>query len=165
MRGGYLGDEDAARDLGDVLERSLHTIEDGVHDAGTEVDGKGLVGAVDDVADSKTGSLLVHLDGGSLALETDDLTHKTLSTHTDKLVHGSSAHTVSDDHRAGDGVDYSIFALLFHCVVCLKIVFSFSWLWLLLILKKEKSFLYIFLYIIVCLLCFFALRSLFRDFY
>ena len=62
--------------------RNVHTIVDVVHNAGAELDRQGLAGAQHGVTHGDTRCLLVHLDGGGVALETNNLAHKVVVTDT-----------------------------------------------------------------------------------
>ena len=63
-----LGNVNALRQLVDVLQRPLDAVEDGAHDSGPELNRQRLSGPQDRVADSDTGSVLVHLEVGNLTV-------------------------------------------------------------------------------------------------
>jgi hypothetical protein len=90
--------ETIARQLSDVIQRTLNTIKDGVHDAGAELNRKSLSLAHDRVADGEPTGVLVHLNGGSVSLQTNDLAYQFMVTHTDQLKHGSAGHALGNDH-------------------------------------------------------------------
>eukprot|EP00053_Salpingoeca_punica_P023409 m.9950 g.9950 ORF g.9950 m.9950 type:complete len:683 (-) comp5100_c0_seq1:47-2095(-) len=116
-------DVDAARDVdalvgdGNLLQRALDAVEDRLHDAGAQLDREGLACAVDRVADGDAGRLLVHLDGGGVGLETDDLADELAVAHAHELVHGRAAHALGSDDRAGHAQDHAILKLASHSSV------------------------------------------------
>mmetsp|Transcript_12586 Transcript_12586/g.39639 ORF Transcript_12586/g.39639 Transcript_12586/m.39639 type:complete len:601 (+) Transcript_12586:190-1992(+) len=81
-------DEDRAERLGDLLERTLDAVEDAAKDARAELERERQARAEDRVADRQAGRLLVHLDGGHVALEANDLTDQALVADAHQLVHG-----------------------------------------------------------------------------
>jgi len=92
-----LGHVHITRLLENVLKGTLDSIENGSHDSGSELDGKGLLLTEDGITDREAGGILVNLDGSGVSLELNDLTHKLRVSYTNELVHCSSRHTVSDD--------------------------------------------------------------------
>ena len=107
-----LGDVDVAGVLEDVLQRTLNTIEDSVHDAGSELYGQRLLLAEDGVADGETGGILVNLDRSRVTLELNDLADQLGVADTNKLVHGRTGHAIGDDQRSGDLEDEAVIGLL-----------------------------------------------------
>jgi len=83
-----LGYVDGVGQLADRPQGSLDAIEDAAHDPGAQFHGQRLAGLVDGVSDTHARSVLVHLDGGHVALQTDDLAHQLVVSHADQLVHG-----------------------------------------------------------------------------
>jgi hypothetical protein len=103
--GDTTGDVDALGDVGNLLKRTLNAIEDTVEEAGTELDGQGLTGAHDRVADLDTScgssaiasqrrkkkeekdaqrtGLLVDLDGCLVAIDSNDLTDEVVMSDFD----------------------------------------------------------------------------------
>jgi hypothetical protein len=93
--------------LGNGLEGTLNTIVDTVEQTGTELDGQGLSGSVDGVTDHDAGCLLVNLNRGLVAIDSDNLTNEVVVSYSDQLVHGNTNHVLSNDDRTGDGVDFT----------------------------------------------------------
>lgn len=111
-----LGDVDITSALENTLERTLDTIENGVHDTRAQFDGKRLFLTEDGISNSKSTSILVDLNRGGVAFQLNDLSDQLGVSNTDQLVHGSSTHVVSDNQRSRDLEDKSIvrFFLSFH---------------------------------------------------
>mmetsp|Transcript_6577 Transcript_6577/g.12773 ORF Transcript_6577/g.12773 Transcript_6577/m.12773 type:complete len:472 (-) Transcript_6577:7-1422(-) len=111
------GNKDGASLLHDNLKGALNSVKDLSHDTGSKGHGQRLVGALHRVPDGQAGGLLVHLDGGRLAIKTDDLSDQTKVTDTNKLVHSRSRHLLSHHNGAGHGVDISVRFLRHDCLI------------------------------------------------
>eukprot|EP00754_Rhynchopus_humris_P024968 Rhum_TRINITY_DN14924_c11_g1::Rhum_TRINITY_DN14924_c11_g1_i2::g.129085::m.129085 len=103
-----LRDEHVSDHARDGLQRTLDTVEDLTEDAGSQLERQGLARTHNLVADRQTGSLLVHLDGGGVLLQTDDLTDQLGGAHLHKLVHGSAKHALTDHDGTGHGLNLAM---------------------------------------------------------
>jgi len=90
--------EDGVRHLGNDSQRALNTIENGVHDTGTKLDLKRSAGTKNGITDSKTRSILIDLNGGSITDELNDLTDESVGTDTNEFVHTGTRHLISNNH-------------------------------------------------------------------
>mmetsp|Transcript_31231 Transcript_31231/g.92730 ORF Transcript_31231/g.92730 Transcript_31231/m.92730 type:complete len:665 (-) Transcript_31231:90-2084(-) len=93
--------EDALRDLLNALEGALDAVVDTVQDARAELEGEREAGLHQGVAHGEAGGVLVHLDGGGVALETDNLADERVLADADHLVHLGTGHVLCHDERAG----------------------------------------------------------------
>jgi hypothetical protein len=112
------GNVDAVRRVGNALERALDAVVDGLHETRAELDGEGLAGPHDRIADRHTSclavsdplrpwrsqhtSLFVDLDGGLVGLNSNDLTNEAVVTNAHlhsasifKYILSQGAHTSS----------------------------------------------------------------------
>ena len=99
---GALGDVWRLGLVVDDFERSLDTIEDVGHDAGSKFDGKRISSSQNGITNSKTSCLLVALNGGGIAFQFDDFTNKFVETDSNEFVHGGTGHVIGDDQRSRD---------------------------------------------------------------
>mmetsp|Transcript_10427 Transcript_10427/g.14587 ORF Transcript_10427/g.14587 Transcript_10427/m.14587 type:complete len:211 (+) Transcript_10427:1303-1935(+) len=105
----------------DVLQRTLDTIKNGSHNTRTKLYRKRLLFTKNGITDSKTGGILVHLDGGGVTLELNNFSYKLGVSDTDKLVHCCSRHTISNNEGTGHLEDESVVILFLdisHVFVC-----------------------------------------------
>jgi len=89
----------------DHLQQTLDTIKNLVHDTRAELDGQRLAGTSHRVPHCETRGFLVHLDGGRIGIQTDDLANELEVTHTHQLVHSGTRHFLGDHDGAGNGQD------------------------------------------------------------
>mmetsp|Transcript_39098 Transcript_39098/g.81166 ORF Transcript_39098/g.81166 Transcript_39098/m.81166 type:complete len:452 (-) Transcript_39098:403-1758(-) len=106
-----LGHVDIAGFLENVFQRTLDTIENGVHDTRTQFDGKGLLTTQDGIANGQTGGILVNLNGSGVSFQLNNFTHQLGVSHTDQLVHGRPTHTIGNHQRTGHLKDESVIRL------------------------------------------------------
>jgi hypothetical protein len=103
-----LRDVDVARFFENVLQGTLDSIKDRVHDAGTEFDGERGLLAEDGISDRQSRRIFVDLNRGRVALELDDFSNELGMTNPDEFVHGGSAHAIGNDERSGDLEDKAV---------------------------------------------------------
>jgi hypothetical protein len=87
-----------------------------------------LLLAEDWITDGQAGGIFVDLNGGGVTFEFDNFTDKLGVSHTDQLVHGSTAHTIGHHQRPRDLVNEPIVGLLFFKIAHgydLYLLFSF----------------------------------------
>jgi hypothetical protein len=96
------------------VERALDAVVDGVEHARPEVHGEGCAGPFDRFTRGDTGRLLVHLDGGSVAFDFDDLAHQPFRTDVDDVVH-PGVEVPSRYDRSRDAFDCAVLADVGFC--------------------------------------------------
>ncbi|KAI3492707.1 hypothetical protein L1887_42625 [Cichorium endivia] len=99
------GNVDTAALLHDGLERTLDAVVNVLHETGAELDGEGLASTEHRVTDGNAGSLLVHLDGDLVGVDSDDLTDELVVADTHELVHARADHVLGDDDGTRDTED------------------------------------------------------------
>ena len=107
-----VGDEDALSLVGNILQRTLDTIEDTSHNTGTQLDRQGKTRASDRVTDLQTRGFLVDLNGSRALLQLNDLTDQLLVTNTNQLVHEGTLDVLGDNDRTSNGVNDSLEGLI-----------------------------------------------------
>mmetsp|Transcript_64817 Transcript_64817/g.166821 ORF Transcript_64817/g.166821 Transcript_64817/m.166821 type:complete len:597 (+) Transcript_64817:397-2187(+) len=110
--------EDTLGDLLNALQRTLDTIVDAVQDARAQLQGERQARLHQRVAHGEAGGVLVHLDGGGVALQPNDLADERVFADTDHLVHFCARHVLGDDQRAGH-LHHGADSLLRHGLLCL----------------------------------------------
>jgi len=91
-------DEAILGQLSDVVQGTLDTIEDSVHDTGTQLDRQSLVLADDGVSHSQSTGVLIDLNGSSVALQANDLSHQLVVADADQLEHCRSGHALGNNN-------------------------------------------------------------------
>ena len=97
-------DVDTLRDVDGVVgharnlvERALDPVENTLQDTRAELERERLAGPEHRVADSDAGGLLIRLNGGLVAFESDDLTDEHVVPDTDELIHRSARHALGNN--------------------------------------------------------------------
>lgn len=107
------GDEDGLTLVSDLVEGSLDTIENFFQDTWGESDGEGVLGSEDWISDSKTGGILVALNGSLVSIQLNNFSDQLVPTDLDQFVHLGSDHLVSNDQWTSDLEDSSVVGFSF----------------------------------------------------
>ena len=94
--------EVGARDLHDLIERSLDTVVDSADKTGTQLNREGSAGGLNLLSGAETRGLLINLDRSSVAVHFYDFAYKTLFAYADNVIHIGVAHTVCNYQRSRD---------------------------------------------------------------
>ena len=101
--------EVGARDLHDLVQRTLDAVVDRADQTGTELNGERSAGGLHGFAGAESGGFLIYLNGGAVAVHFYDFADQTLPADAHNVEHIGVTHTLGDNQRACHLCDNSCF--------------------------------------------------------
>ena len=103
--------------LSDLLQRSLDTIIDTADQSGSQLYGHGNAGGYDRLSGTKSGGLLVYLNGSKIPVHLNDLTDQMLVRNAHNVEHVGVAHSLGNNQGSG----YLLYNTFTHfCLISFK---------------------------------------------